>query len=278
MKENLKIETQNKRDNAEATKLFRELGYPHLFADEMFVYATSSIANTIRTISFDELRELAREKEYLNDKFELVVTNQPEDGWLLVPDGANRYTRAINGHETFWDNDNSILIHGGYGDMSGRYTFGYYVEHYKAKILWQRENKVETAKGREGNAGRFLHQWAYEAFGRGEDLEYSYPLNGMWVELSDSKHSMSIFNGKEVTFRLKPQTIQIGSRTINKPISVKPERNTKYYFPSLHSFHKYDNYSWQDTDADNRIFNANLCHLTSVDAINHCDALLELMK
>jgi len=88
MKENLQIETQNKRDNAEATKLFRELGYPHLFADEMFVYATSSIDNTIRTVSFDELRELARPKEYLNSEFELVVTNQPDDGWILVPDGA----------------------------------------------------------------------------------------------------------------------------------------------------------------------------------------------
>ncbi|HEY4714712.1 MAG TPA: hypothetical protein VIH30_10805, partial [Aquirhabdus sp.] len=187
MKENLKIETQNKRDNAEATKLFRELDYPHLFADEMFVYATSSIANTIRTVSFDELRELARPKEYLNDKFELVVTNQPLDGWLLVPDWANRYTRAINGHETFWDNDNSILIHGGYADMSGMYTFEYYVEQYKAKILWQRENKVEATKG------RFLHQWAYEAFGRGEDVQIGGAHAFEYFDLN-FQHSLSDFN------------------------------------------------------------------------------------
>ena len=217
-------------------------------------------------------------KEYLNDKFELVVTNQPLDGWLLVPDWANRYTRAINGHETFWDNDNSILIHGGYADMSGTYTFGYYVEQYKAKILWQRENKVETVKGREGNAGRFLHQWAYEAFGRGEDLEYSYPLNGMWVELSYSKQTMSIFNGKEVTFRLKPQTIQIGSRTINKPISVKPEMGDIVYVANLTDIDLVTEQKWKKTVVHIHFFDLGLLHKSKEDAIAHCEALLELMK
>lgn len=269
MKENLKIRVITEKDRLEAHDLFKSIGckgYCIRIGEGDF------ITQNMIEITLPELRELARPKEYLNDKFELVVTNQPDDGWLLVPDGANRYTRAINGHETFWDNDNSILIHGGYGDMSGRYTFGYYVEHYKAKILWQRENKVETVKG------RFLHQWAYEAFGRGEDLQHTpCERDCDWTSTSIAS-PISIFNAREMKFRLKPQTIQIGSRTITKPIGVKPENGQTYFIVDLMNKLKYRTNVWRGTDLDIYQFNSGLCHLTAQDSINCADALLELMK
>lgn len=272
MKVNLKIETPNKRDNAEATKLFRELGYPHLFADEMFVYATSSIANTIRTVSFDELRELARPKEYLNDKFELVVTNQPDDGWILVPDGAECYAFQRNEHETpFFYKKISVGLSFYACDKSWTNSSSKHFGNLE-EILWQRENKVESK-------GRFLHQWAYEAFGRGEDVQFKLTnhSDNQWKTLS-THSTFEKFNENQYEFRLKPQTIQIGSRTINKPISVKPEMGQVYFISNITGPTKYGEHTWCDDELDNLWLKRNLLHLTKEDAISHCDALLELMK
>ena len=297
MKENLKIRTPFESDKIEAQQLLFSIGnlwqgkfdelkigatfFDCLFADGMSL--THGISeggyfngHAYKEITLPELRELARPKEYLTHKFELVATNQPKDGWILVPNGANKLTRSGEDYDIFWKEQDRLYVF----LNSGRWDLcetGFMDEHAESwggnvKTLWQRENKVETVKG------RFLHQEWYEAFGRGEALEYSYPLNGMWVELSDSKHTLSIFNGKEVTFRLKPQTIQIGSRTIVKPISEKPEMGNMYYIPLLSVAKKYEERQWHDNAWDNIMIDRNMIHLTADDALAHCDAILELMK
>jgi hypothetical protein len=131
--------------------------------------------------------------------------------------------------------------------------------------------------------GRFLHQEWYEAFGRGEDVQY---LSGNrqdiatnnWQDLDSGRHVICAFDDQNWQFRLKPQTITIGSRTINKPISVKPELNQQFYVTDLLLSEKYNLFLWRDSKSDNLLFNRNLCHLTKEDAIAMTDALLELMK
>lgn len=92
------------------------------------------------------------------------------------------------------------------------------------------------------------------------------------------QHSLSDFNNPAYRFRLKPQTIQIGSRTIVKPISAKPARGTTIYIAMLTDDDKYDEIVWNNYPEDNLYLSRNLCHLTAVDAIAMTDAILELMK
>ena len=139
------------------------------------------------------------------------------------------------------------------------------------RIVWNRENKVEATKG------RFLHQEWYEAFGRGDDVQIAGEYVGQYSDITTSDH-ISVFNNTTLTFRLKPKTIQIGSRTINKPISVKPEIGTVVYMPHLTSAKKVVSMIWEDNHLDYGILSKNLCHITEQDAINHTDALLELVK
>ena len=130
---------------------------------------------------------------------------------------------------------------------------------------------------KEEKKGRFLHQWAYEAFGRGEDVQIGGAHAFEYFDLN-FQHSLSDFNNPAYRFRIKPQTIQIGSRTINKPISVKPENGQTYFIVDLMNKLKYRTNVWRGTDLDIYQFNNNLCHLTAADAIAMTDALLELMK
>ena len=139
------------------------------------------------------------------------------------------------------------------------------------------ENKVEIVKGRDGNAGRFLHQWAYEAFGRGEDVQVEYPANTGYREIHDT-FTLNLFNNQHYKFRLKPETIQIGSRTIVKPISVKPEIGQTFYVSSIASMGKFLSDKWKNSDSQNEMLVRNLCHLNAADAINHAEVILELME
>lgn len=233
MKENLKIETPNHGDSQKAHILFKDMGYLNVFDDEMYVYAICNPSSVQpRIISFDELRELARPKEYLNDHGELVETNQPQDGWTLV-----------NGRD--------------------------YID--TGRIVWQRENKVGTVKG------RFLHQWAYEAFGRGEDVQIGGAHAFEYFDLN-FQHSLSDFNNPAYRFRLKPKTIQIGSRTINKPISVKPEKDTPVYASCLNQQYKQYGFGWTDNPHNNLLLERGILFLVDHDAVAMTDALLELMK
>jgi len=275
MKENLKVEIPNMGDADEALRLFRDLKYLNLFADELFVYASDNlVTREPRIISFDELRELAKPREYLDENFKLVETNQPKDGWRLVPDGAIVISQTHENEVPFFYKSGmgSFMVFNPIEKVWIESRF--FLTSQFHKILWQRNPQQETIMEKKG---RFLHQDWMDKHIEGVLIQSKLNRQPDFCDIDDD-YSFAYFNDTSREFRLKPKTIQIGERTIIKPIDVKPERNTKYYFPSLHSFHKYDNYSWQDTDADNRIFNANLCHLTSVDAINHCDALLELMK
>jgi hypothetical protein len=272
VKENLKIRVNSRDEKHEVQKLFFALGFNwQLFGahNQVRDFTDSLIAAYIdemcirqvacdkyfrdspnKEITLPELRELARPKEYLNDKFELVKTNQPDDGFILVPDGAVKLVR-IGLDDYDW--------------------CVYYSSHLTLETLWQRENKVE-------NKGRFLHQWAYEAFGRGEDLLLKMINNKCTVLQVNSAMGLHIFDDANNHFSLKPQTIQIGSRTINKPISVKPEIGAEYFVVDLHDKKKYDTHEWTDHDVDNLFLERGLIHLTKDDAINHTDALLELMK
>ena len=125
--------------------------------------------------------------------------------------------------------------------------------------------------------GRFLHQEWYEAFGRGEDVQIAGEYVGQYSDITTSDH-ISVFNNTTLTFRLKPKTITIGSRTITKPISVKPEIGTVIYVSSIASIGMALSDNWKNSDSQNEVFNRNLCHLTKEDAVAHTEALIELMK
>ena len=268
MKENLRINVDNKATREEAVKLLRSLNL------QGFEVTVGNIIKTncpeYQEINLPELRELARPKEYLNDKFELVVTNQPDDGWILVPDGAEYYAKSdisSASFEGFYKKEglDFRLYH------ANLWTSSSYSDPKELfKILWQRENKMKTVKG------RFLHQWAYEAFGRGEDVQFKRTdIKHSWQDIGEHLQ-LSWFGAKNALFRLKPKTIQIGERTIVKPIDVKPE--SIYFIASITHPNKFVQHVWTGHANDNMNFNRNLCHLTQQDAINHTDALLELMK
>ena len=219
--------------------------------------------------------ELAQPKEYLNDKFKLVVTNMLQDGWILVPDGAEFLTPDL-----FWkDGDMNHLAFGSssIGWYRGALDLEDYLRKQKYKILWQRNPKQEEQVMNTEKKGRFLHQEWYEAFGRGEDVEYTSEKLMGWRSVGMS-NCFDVFNHGYIKFRLKPQTMQIGSRTINKPISVKPEIGQEYYMPSLSNSCKYSFETWSDNNYDKEVFNRNLCHITADDAVKMTDALLSLMK
>jgi len=304
VKENLKILTPFESDKIEAQQLLFSLDYlwqgkfndPKIgatFFDCLFAegaYLTHGVSeggyfnnHVYKEITLPELRELARPKEYLNDKFELVVTNQPDDGWILVPDGADKYTYGRKYGLTIWEYsfwiDDVQSESNGSSTPNGSMYSDYVSCGLLHKILWQRENKVEKVKGREGNAGRFLHQEWYEAFGRGGDVQFKLTnhSDNQWKTLS-THSTFEKFNENQYEFRLKPQTIQIGSRTIVKPISVKPEMGAEYFVIDLNDKIKYDTHEWTDHDVDNLFLERGLIHLTKDDAINHAESLLELMK
>jgi len=231
MKENLKIKVKGQREWDEARDMLNLLGNVEnyeIYMDDAYT------KRDYKLITFDELRELARPKEYLNDHGKLIETNQPQDGWT-----------PVNGRD--------------------------YID--TGRIVWQRENKVETVKC------RFLHQEWLDKYSSGLNIRYQAPRweNDIFVDV-DQYSQLDIFNNSEVIFSLKPQTITIGSRTINKPISVKPEYRQIYFVSRLDLVDKYAKQTWVDDKFDELWLNSNLCHLTQQDAINMTDALLELMK
>jgi len=295
VKENLKIAVKSDDEKEEIQNLFFALGYfwsgeksgyvKNIFhiryiylENEKLFYGEDSAGFTLaehKLITLPELRELARPKEYLNSEFELVVTNQPEDGWVLVPDGANKLTRAGEDYDVFWQEEDRlyVFLNSGSWDLC---ESGFMDEHAESwggnvKILWQRENKVETVKG------RFLHQWAYEAFGRGEDVQLKANNESHWNDFSVD-HVNFHFNRIDVKFRLKPQTIQIGSRTINKPISVKPEIGDIVYVANLTDIDLVTEQKWKNTALHIHFFDMGLLHKSKEDALNHSMALIETMK
>lgn len=277
MKENLKIETPSKKDHIEAVGLCKSLDLPCVLHDEDYLYACDfNPTIPCREITLTELRELARPKEYLNDKFELIVTNRPEDGWVEVPEGAFFLT-WVDGILLFRDKESTKVCtpNNAWQPSMYRDIKSYFEGSYgEKKILWQRkENKVETEK-----KGRFLHQEWYEAFGRGEDVQFHPNNDTQWRDIRLNFHTMDLFDVASHDFRLKPKTIQIGARTIVKPISVKPEIGRTYFIVDLMNKLKYRTNVWRGTDLDIYQFNSGLCHLTAVDAIAMTDALLELMK
>lgn len=278
MKENLKVKINSVEEREEAQNLFNSMGSRIFRGSQFEVVVAYELMKPFKEITLPELRELARPKEYLNDKFELVVTNQPDDGYQLVPNDADFY--AFQCAENMPDDASFYKLVGlkMYFWMDNEWNISFSHEPKQLhKILWQRTPQQETIMQ---NKGRFLHQWAYEAFGRGEELEYTSTAWKGAERYADvgEYNTLNIFDVAEITFSLKPQTIQIGSRTINKPISVKPEIGTRFYIPALCLSQKYDVLTWANSKTDNLWLNRNLCHLTKQDAINMADALLELMK
>lgn len=132
---------------------------------------------------------------------------------------------------------------------------------------------------KEEKKGRFLHQEWYEAFGRGEDLEFRDTPHEHWRPIRIDFHTIDIFAKYDCReFRLKPQTIQIGTRTIVKPISVKPDIGTRFYLADIAMQDKYNTFVWNDRETDSILLGRGICHLTKEDAVAMTDAILELMK
>jgi hypothetical protein len=299
VKENLKIYIKSIQDGIEAQTLLFSLGYKWAYNYKPVIFSgftigqmnTCQISKTLtrgesdrilKEITLPELRELARPKEYLNSEFELVVTNQPEDGWRLVPDGADTLTIAGKDLLIFWKtlNESAVYLETGVWDSCESNHISNHLKRHSgaAKILWQRNPQQETIM-KEEKKGRFLHQEWLDKYSAGIDIRYHAPRwgNDIFVDV-DPYTQLDVFNNSEVIFSLKPETIQIGSRTINKPISVKPEIGTVVYMPHLTSAKKVVSMIWGDNHLDYGILSKNLCHITEQDAINHTDALLELVK
>jgi len=288
VKENLTIECKNESERIEAQQLLFSLGfvwmnvgknllpdfklnYLNANSSGMYLLQCDSPRQSFKSITLPELRELAKPREYLNSEFELVVTNQPLGWYRKIPDNADIFCLAKDGYSFFWVNGKQHYDDGRFCDSS-MHNFSQWCEIHLKKILWQRENKVETVKG------RFLHQEWYEAFGRGEELEFKSPNYAYCFIQLNPNIKMSIFDDTMATFRLKPKTITIGSRTIVKPISVKPERNTRFYLADIAMQDKYNTFLWNDSEADRMLLGRGICHLTKEDAVAHTEALLELMK
>lgn len=290
MKENLKVKYENKDhriaivDVIVKCDLFNNYSF---FCENGFVHLVCrGLIFEYKEITLRELRKLARPKEYLNDKYELVVTNQPKDGWLLVPDGAEFLAEFKDGEQHFykksgkdiyldvfdhWSKRNSWTdtLYENIGDLKSAFEL--------KQILWQRKQE-ETEMNTE-KKGRFLHQEWYEAFGRGEDVQYQSDNLSLkeWFNVGLGT-TFEIFNAEYIKFRIKPKTITINGHVINAPISVKPDKGVMYYTPCVNAIEKYTNDRWQDDKHDNEMFNRDICHLDKGSAIAHCDALLELMK
>lgn len=280
IKENLKIAYSIKVDNllqrTEASCLLDSLNIGTYQIQVGHIFKLSVDGYT--EITLPELRELARPKEYLNDKFELVVTNMPQDGWRLIPDGANNAVLVKGKHIVYFKDYTTTLCTATKAKdrewYVGSLSFSEYQRNYPEHKYWQRnpkENEMTTEK-----KARFLHQEWYEAFGRGEQIEYEWQENG-FIALSGTT-SLSAFDDRDVKFRLKPRTIQIGTHTIVKPIDVKPEIGTKVFYPVLNNRQKYDSFVWNNASYCHELFDRSLCHLTADDAIAHTDALLALMS
>jgi len=271
MKENLKYICNTNEDYNEAYYLMDSLKSHSLNGTASELNLIIDPKYDIRLVGIEELRELAKPCEYLDENFKLQVTNQPKEGWRLVPDGAEYY-KNLELASWFYKVENSKLY---FWDFGGWCVSGFADEKSFKKILWQRTPQQETIMEKKG---RFLHQEWYEAFGRGEDLLLKMINNKSTVLQVNSAMGLHIFDDANNHFSLKPQTIQIGSRTINKPISVKPEIGQEFYVSSIASIGMALSDNWKNSDSQNEVFNRNLCHLTKEDAISHTEALLELMK
>ena len=130
---------------------------------------------------------------------------------------------------------------------------------------------------KEEKKGRFLHQDWYEAFGRGEEVQLKADNESHWNNFSVD-HVNFHFNRHDVQFRLKPQTIQIGSRTINKPISVKPEMGDIVYVANLTDMDLVTEQKWNNNPLHIHFFDLGLLHKSKEDALNHSMALIKTMK
>jgi hypothetical protein len=302
MKENLKVEIESYNERIKISNLleliqpswkpldiFRSSGARYAFIDlninnlSWHDVEHKFINSAFKKITIKDLVELAKPREYLDENFKLVVTNQPKEGYILVPDGADTLTIAGKDLLIFWKtlNESAVYLDIGVWDSCEYNLINNHLKVHSgaAKILWQRTQQQETIM-KEEKKGRFLHQWAYEAFGRGEDLEYIFNTNpnDVWEIVNYDNVLLNIFNDSQTSFRLKPQTITIGSRTINKPISVKPEMGTEIFWPELTHTTKFGRHIWQNTPLNNRLLKEGLLFLTAFDAITITDAFLELIN
>ena len=77
-----------------------------------------------------------------------------------------------------------------------------------------------------------------------------------------------------IKYRRKPKTININGFDVPMPISVKPEIGQKYFYPALGVEWLYCQCEWDDDEADNMLFNRDICHLDAESVIIHAKALL----
>ena len=274
MKENLKIRV-NLSEKKEAFDLCESLKLDCIEFCESHVCAYKSKTTQHCTeLNMDELRELARPKEYLNDKFELVVTNQPEDGYRLVPDGSEYLTESGNVF-LFWKSDKLHAHRGTRSWYQGIFSIETYLRDCsRSSIIWQRTPQQETIMEKKG---RFLHQEWMDKHIEGVLIQSKLNRQPDFCDIDDD-YSFAYFNDTSREFRLKPKTIQIGERTIVKPIDVKPEMGDIVYVANLTDIDLVTEQKWKNTVLHIHFFDLGLLHKSKEDAIAHCEALLELMK
>ena len=195
MKENLKVlNIDGATEWHEVKSLFFSLGFSSVISGLTLMF-TDKQRLPCRDITLPELRE----KEYLNSEFELVVTNQPDDGFILVPDGSEYFVKGHGSEALFFYKQDGEYMAWKMPQGKNWNPSSHTSPTTAFLILWQRENKVETAKG------RFLHQEWYDAFGRGEDVQFKLTnhSDNQWKTLS-THSTFEKFNENQYEFRLKP--------------------------------------------------------------------------
>lgn len=79
-------------------------------------------------------------------------------------------------------------------------------------------------------------------------------------------------------YRRKLKCININGYDVPEPCRIKPESDTKYYFPLLSKQDNIDWLTWEGDDIDYQILNNGLLHLTEDAAVLHAEALISFTK
>lgn len=117
-----------------------------------------------------------------------------------------------------------------------------------------------------------------KAWVEGKTVQYLNLTNGRWIDISH--HSVSKFAPlfiESLTYRLKPETININGYEVPRPCYERLTDGQIYYYPRLGLF-EIDCFKWADDDVDNKVLSQGLVHTTREAAELHLKALLSFTK
>ena len=81
-------------------------------------------------------------KEYLNEDYQLVLSDNPSESWIEVPKGKNRlYAKANDGLYSFWVDGEQMHADNSHKKTRNGMSFDDWVKTWDAEILWSSEHK-----------------------------------------------------------------------------------------------------------------------------------------